>query len=140
MIAPRHAPVAEIIVAALEVPHAGVLEGGHDDLLGGPGALLACGSQPWVTDREPDPVARLAHRHLRHLAPGGEQAAPDPFEGGQVGRLLSDGLGDQRVVRVADDDRLLGREVPEERHVREARGVGDLGDSRRVVAALEEEP
>ena len=56
-----------------------------------------------------------------------------------IRRLGGDGLGDEGVVGVGDLYRLLGREVPEERHLGDAGGVGDLIHRGGVVAlALEE--
>ena len=65
--------------------------------------------------------------------------SPSRTRSSEVPRLGGDRLSEHRVVRVVEDDVLLGREVTEERHVRHARCGRDLCDCRTVVAALFEQ-
>ena len=98
------------------------------------------GEQP---HRTPDPVdeRRAERRHrqeelqalaqLRPLARG-EPAhhvldrAAQGLDRARLGRLLFERLEDQRVEPVPEDDVFLGREVAEERALRDLCGLGDL--------------
>jgi hypothetical protein len=102
-------------------------------------ATRRSGAQPRVRGDQRDPAVGRGVLRGRDVGQRGEHPAPHAFERRQVAGLSDDGLRDQRVVRVADEHGVLGGEVAEERHLRDARGLGDLGDRRRVVAARLEE-
>ncbi len=76
----------------------------------------------------------------RHGSQRGHQPLVDRGERGLTGRPLADQLGDERVVVVGVDHRLLGREMPEERHVRDAGRRRNPLDRRRLVAVGQKQP
>ena len=68
---------------------------------------------------------------------GGAHRHEDGLTLGPVGERLAQHVEAERVV--ADEQVLLGREVPEQRARRHDRAIGDLLDGHRVEAPLEEE-
>ena len=86
-------------------------------------------------------AAIRTRRRTRSLAgsgnwrPGRADAADGRVNGAQASRLRRDRGRDDRVVRVVDDQQLLGREMAEERHLGHPGRGRDLSH-RRLVEAL----
>ena len=118
---------------------AGVAQPGGEHRLGRP---LVVGDPGAQGGRAPDQLRAGQDRRAVALVDRGE--AGEDRRAHALDRVLSrraraDQLGHQRVVVVGRDDVLLGREVAEERHVRDAGRGGDLLHRGLLVAVLEEQ-
>ena len=89
----------------------------------------------------PDPGDQRTQLGLRH-ARGGEPAEVSAQRGQERLALRPSGRDPGQVVAsdAAEDKRLLGREVGEQRRLGHLRGLGDLVDRHGVEAALGEQP
>ena len=93
-----------------------------------------------MTGANPQPQPELRVVGVLQLLPCGEQTATDPLDNRQIIRLDGHRVSDGRIIRIVDHHQLLGRKVPEERHLRDPGRGGDICDRRLVVAAIGEQP
>ena len=73
-------------------------------------------------------------------AAAGVTQMTDPLNNRQISRLDGHRLSDGRIIRIIHNHQLLGRKVPEERHLRNPGWSGDIRNRRLVVAAIGEQP
>jgi hypothetical protein len=93
-----------------------------------------------MTSANLKPPPELGVIGVLQLRPCSEQTAPDLLDDRQIIRLDGHRVSNGRIIRIVDHHQLLGRKVPEERHLRDPSCGGDIGDGRLVVAAIGEQP
>ena len=121
--------LVEIVCDRLEQQ---LLDAGHHAALE-VGQPLVLAAQPLAQER----LVLLGHPLVEHPV----DPAPERVEGGLAGQAVAKRARQavEVAVDVVEDDRLLRREVGEERARRDVGGGRDVGDRRGVIAALGEE-
>jgi hypothetical protein len=94
------------------------------------------GSQTAMTGANPQPQPERRAGDVLQQLPCSEQTTTDPLDNRQISSLDGHRMNDGRIRGIVHHSQLLGRKVPEERHLRDLGRGGDICARRLLVAAL----